>query len=331
MACNCGACNKIIKINQHNMKCSKCSHYFHTTCANITDFKKISEEIKLNWTCFLCHPKNPNNNITNTQTNTLREPLPRSASSSPSDTTKDVSITDIVHEMRLIRETVGEIKSQMLSLTDHISKCNLRLDEFDTKLERQEVRIIMLENTMAEYKERLNSNAQAQLRNEVEIVGIPETPNENPAHTFRIITHKLGVPIEDSDLDFITRAGPPRKENNLNQSSRPLIARFLSRIKRDEFLKIGKMKQHSINASDMGLSATGHKNVNIYFNERLTQENRHLFRSARQQTKVCGYKYCWVKNGVVYIRKQEGNPAIAIKKHEDLNQLLNPLKSATNP
>ncbi|CAG4985231.1 unnamed protein product [Colias eurytheme] len=88
------------------------------------------------------------------------------------------------------------------------------------------------------------------------------------------------------------------------------------------------MKQRSINALDMGLGSTASKNTDIYFNERLTQENRHLFRAARQQTKASGYKYCWIKNGVVYIRKQEGNPAIAIKKPEDLHQLHN---SQTNP
>ncbi|CAG4942691.1 unnamed protein product [Colias eurytheme] len=87
----------------------------------------------------------------------------------------------------------------------------------------------------------------AKLRNEVEIVGVPETPNENPAHTFRVISQKLGIPIEESDLDFIIRVGSLRKysqnidntEDNSQQPSRPLIARFLSRNKRDEFLKVG--------------------------------------------------------------------------------------------
>ncbi|XP_045506862.1 uncharacterized protein LOC123703036 [Colias croceus] len=239
--------------------------------------------------------------------------------------------------MRLIRETVGEIKSQMLTLTEHIEKCNLRLDEYDTKLDHHEKRIITLDNIITELKDRLNSNAQAQLRNEVEIIGIPEAPNENPAHTFRVITQKLGFPIEESDLDFTTRVGPARKysqnkgptENNSSQSSRPLVVRFLSRNKRDEFLKTGKMKQRSINALDLGL-ATELKNIELYFNERLTQENRYLFRTARQQSKVCGYKYCWTKNGVVYIRKQEGNSAIPIKKQEDLHQILNSRKSSSN-
>ncbi|XP_045495950.1 uncharacterized protein LOC123694533 [Colias croceus] len=239
--------------------------------------------------------------------------------------------------MRLIRETVGEIKSQMLSLTEHISKCNLRLDEYDNKLEHHEKRISTLDNIITELKDRMNSNAQVHLRNEVEIIGIPETPNENPAHTFRVITQKLGFPIEESDLDFTTRVGPSRNysqnptKTNFSQSSRPLVVRFLSRNKRDEFLKIGKMKQRSINALDIGLGATELKNINLYFNERLTQENRYLFRAARQQTKVHGYKYCWIKNGVVYIRKQEGNPAIPIKKHEDLHQILNPFQNSTNP
>ncbi|KAH9628058.1 hypothetical protein HF086_018033 [Spodoptera exigua] len=49
---------------------------------------------------------------------------------------------------------------------------------------------------------------------------------------------------------------------------------------------------------------------------------RQLFRSARNAAKEHGYKYCWIRNGAILIRKQEGNPAIHIQNMEELERYM---------
>ncbi|CAG5051590.1 unnamed protein product [Parnassius apollo] len=47
------------------------------------------------------------------------------------------------------------------------------------------------------------------MRNEVEIVGIPENLGENLNYTILVAATKLGVDLEDKDLDWVTRVGKP--------------------------------------------------------------------------------------------------------------------------
>ncbi|XP_063828953.1 uncharacterized protein LOC135078285 [Ostrinia nubilalis] len=225
----------------------------------------------------------------------------------------------------------------MTSLAEHITKCNTRLDEYENKLiateerlhvlEEKSVTINSLQNTITILREQQRSQAQASLRNEVEILGINEITNENPVHIALVISQKIGLPLSDADLDFAKRVGPLRRSKDdpstgdpTGDQPRPLVVRFLRRHQRDEFLKVAKTKR-KLTCSDIEVPGTPRS---LYFNERLTHENRQLFRSARHRCKGSGFKYCWTKTGTVYIRKQDGKPAIAIKTMEDLLRHVNP-------
>ncbi|KOB64443.1 Uncharacterized protein OBRU01_24253 [Operophtera brumata] len=163
------------------------------------------------------------------------------------------------------------------------------------------------------------------LKNEVEIAGVNEHLNENPRHIIRVIAQKIGSPLEDRDLDYVTRVGPQRRDGggpssdeSIDKLPRPLVVRFLRRYQRDEFLKLGKTNRN-LNCADIEVSGAKR---NIYLNERLTQENRQLFLSARFRCKGSGFKYCWIKNGSVYVRRHEGNPAIIIKNMDELHRIV---------
>lgn len=352
MGYNCAACTKYIRASQQ-IQCSKCSCYYHHICVNLADAKNLSEEIKSIWACPMCIAVVPRRDKTNSLAaarasatcsvgpvtavqHEVSRKISASAPASPLLSIADSnSLSTLASEMRLLREDVGEIKSQMKSLTDHITKCNARLDEHEKNLSQAVERlhvveertsiIISLENTISVLREQQKSRAQAFLRNEVEIAGINENPNENPRHMIRVIAQKIGAPLEDRDLDYVTRVGPQRRdeggsstEEAVEKLPRPLVVRFLRRYQRDEFLKAGKVNRN-LNCADIEVSGARR---NIYFNERLTQENRQLFRSARFRCKGSGFKYCWIKNGSVYVRRHEGNPAIAIKNMDELHRVV---------
>lgn len=227
-----------------------------------------------------------------------------------------------LREIKLLRGDVVDIKSHITSMTDHLTQCYKRLDEYDSRiksLEKREEEIIFLNNTIANLREQLNSQAQASLKNELEIAGINELKNENPLHIVRVLAHKIGVPLEENDLDFVTRAGPRRQlPNSAESAPRSLAVRFVRRYKRDEFMKAAKIRR-TLTSADIEISGTAR---NIYVNERLTQGNRQLFRASKLASKEHGYKFCWIKNGSILIRKQEGNPSIHIRNTEDLEHHL---------
>ena len=59
----------------------------------------------------------------------------------------------------------------------------------------------------------------------------------------------------------------------------------------------------------------------IYINEHLTPNNKHLFALAKQKKIAANYKYLWMRNGRVLIRKADNSEIINIDSEEIINSL----------
>jgi hypothetical protein len=154
-------------------------------------------------------------------------------------------------------------------------------------------------NTCERLQEQVNYQEQALLRRDIEIAGITESTTENPHYLLLTLATVAGVKLADADIDSVVRAGPPRK--NIRDLPGPLVVRFCRRHTRDQFYKAVKSKR--LTTEHLGIDGPSSK---IYFNDRLTRDNRHLFRECRAQFKAAGYKYCWTKRGQIYVKKYEG-------------------------
>lgn len=326
----CGECTKPIRIASNKtscIKCTRCLHTFHLLCVNITDKKNLDDSI---WICPLCRCKEPKKDNTNTPVRSITTQLTSLTSPPPAAS----EITTLIEDIKLLRSDIGEIKSQMTSLSDLVKHCVKRLDDQETKfielnsrlckVEERQKDVILNRSKISELRLELESRAQASLRKEVEIHGINEFPGESPMHVIQIISNKLGISLDTNDLDYVTRVGPRRSAAQLDgndklptRSQRPLVARFLRRHTCEGFLAAAKSRRN-LTSSDIGV---GDIPTTIYVNERLTQGTRHLFRSARRFAKSAEYKFCWIKGGSIYLRKREGNPAIRIKSMDDLESM----------
>ncbi|KAJ2937097.1 hypothetical protein O0L34_g16891 [Tuta absoluta] len=74
----------------------------------------------------------------------------------------------------------------------------------------------------------------------------------------------------------------------------------------------------------------------IYFNERLSALNRKLFRKARKRSKIHNFKHCWVRNGVIYVRKFTNTKdrkcqAFSIRCEDDLHKYIGPAATTKEP
>ncbi|XP_047996348.1 uncharacterized protein LOC125234185 [Leguminivora glycinivorella] len=243
------------------------------------------------------------------------------------------SVTDALHRLS------AEITRFRQSTDDTLKSINGRLDElcdrigtYDSRLkalEKLETENTILKATVADLQIRLDNQAQASLRNEVEIYGIEETQEENPYHLVMTTAVKLGIDVQDSDLAHVSRVGPKRQAQNTETSEitqnsklpRPIAVAFVRRVKRDDFLKHAKVRRNIKSGDIVG---RGGSNSRIYVNERLTGTNRQLFRGARLFAKEHNFKHCWVRNGNIFVRKHDasrGSPAILIRSEADLAAL----------
>lgn len=98
---------------------------------------------------------------------------------------------------------------------------------------------------------------------------------------------------------------------------RPFVVKLMRRRTRDEVIKAAKYRQNL--TSDHFVESPPKK---VYLNERLSKENRSLFREARRRCQGFGFKYCWIRNGTVHVRQTENRAAIRLRSIEDLDQKL---------
>ncbi|KAI5634110.1 hypothetical protein NE865_13198 [Phthorimaea operculella] len=310
----CSGCKKPCEARTASVTCAigTCGKSFCNSCVDTTNF---SANQKKAWKCSDCKIKEP---------------------SSSQDGNKEVKA--LTTQIGRLVEEIASLKDKLQEATTSLSKCHERLNDMANTITAADSRIKVLEKRVSEVdtlkatvyhlQSELNLQAQQQLRNEIEISGITESQGENLQHFVALAARKVGVALEDSDVDWISRAGPKRKlkpdessqedpSNSGKLQPRPIVVRLVRRTKRDQLLKAAKARRN-ITTTDFNLPGAP---TAIFLNERLTRENRMLFREARAKAKACGYDFCWTYQGTVYVRQRAGKQAIPIRSQDDIARI----------
>lgn len=234
---------------------------------------------------------------------------------------------DLASEIHYLRNEMSDLKTQIADMfarfESHMETVTSRVSTVETRLTTIEVNLqefSTLKATVAILQEQVEYQAQMFLQNEVEISGLEETANENPYHIALVTAAKIGIKIADTDIDCVSCTGPRSNNENTNKNTnypRPLVIRFMRKQTRDNFINSAKLRR---NIDNKDIIENGQERK-IYIIERLTKGNRLLFREARRKANEADYKYCWTKNGSIYIRKRTGDPGIRIRSYDDLSLL----------
>ncbi|CAH0726206.1 unnamed protein product, partial [Brenthis ino] len=327
----CHGCLKLIK-DLNNIKCSSltCSKSFCSLCINLTE---LSIEKRSKWKCPDCcanKRKIGDNSSTPVRSNeddsnvTLRK-----KADTQTITGMNSEVKELIAEFRLLTQELSSLKKQLEDTTASMTSCQKRLEELGSaianndsrikKLEDRERETELLKGTVKELQQELNIKSQNNISNELELCGIPEINNESLQHVVLLAARKVGVDLEDGDIDWVIRAGPRVKrvitmENN-SQFPRPVVVRLLRKTKRDQIIKAAKSRRN-IKSTDLDIPGTPYK---VFYNERLTKYNRELFREARRMAKQHGFSHCWCSQGTIFVRKSEGKPARPVRNFDDLS------------
>lgn len=329
------------------MTCSKCPGVYDLCCLQISPkaFRGFTQNFKDEWMCPTCKsalPKGDNSNtpvrgkIVNvaTRNENVNVNLNRGSKRTQSPDTDLSSLVEEIKEMRLelheLRVQYQEItiskqdllglKEELRTMSDSVSK---KLVEYDVLVRNKDSKISALEATVAQLHQTVNDQNQRELRNVVEIVGITEMPGENLYHLVMRTAEKIGVKLADTDIESVSRVGSRRSGTDSNSAPsnmpRPIIAKLLRRASREELLKAAKSRRE---LTTEGI--TPGNPTRVYLNERLTKENRSLFKLARIRIRQHNFRYCWVREGAIYVKKEEGRPAIRINYVSDLDKKIGP-------
>lgn len=187
------------------------------------------------------------------------------------------------------------IADVMAKLDDMDQKYNSLLAKYHEQVKQNET----MQAELISIKKQLNKKEQNELDSNVIIQGIPFKESENLQQLIKKIGEKLDVPIGNNGLTAYRLGKDPSKNC-------PIKVCFETRGVKEQMLK--SKKRYELDTKDLGYR----ENNKIYLNHDLTKQNVKLFTMARTFKKDHDYKYLWMSNGTIFLRKDDRSKVIPV-------------------
>ncbi|KAF6204529.1 hypothetical protein GE061_002871 [Apolygus lucorum] len=338
---NCGNCSKGFANNAYRVKCLACCKVFHLPCQKLKkeDYLFLKEK-RNSFTCSDC-VKRRRGSISSqeSQESTGGEnPEGRSSPTTHKDPTMDeVSTAQLLLAINNLRSEVNtanlkfdkrytELREEMKDFKNHLNKYSDTIERNSEKMESltselssvSEVfgglseKCSALETRVRELETQIADNEQSSLNNCVEISGIPVSDNENAIDLVKLVGSALNFEITNSMVNNCFRRRPT---NNASSSGGSIFLSFSRKIEKDNFVKASREKQ---NLTSRQLGFIEGEASKIYINHSLTFEKRKLLHAAKMFKRDNNYKFVWIRNGNIFVRKDENAQPILIKTAHDL-------------
>ncbi|CAK1582329.1 unnamed protein product [Parnassius mnemosyne] len=130
----------------------------------------------------------------------------------------------------------------------------------------------------------------------------------------------IGVDIKASDIRSVHRVAPKVP----NDRPKNIVLQLTTRRLRDDMIAAASSRRTLTTTQLFGSAnsaAATAQNTRFYINEHLTLKNKVLFSNARQLAKSKGYKFVWVKNSCILLRKNDDSRVIHIRCTNDLSKI----------
>ncbi|CAG9819880.1 unnamed protein product [Phaedon cochleariae] len=199
---------------------------------------------------------------------------------------------------------------QQDELVKSVSFCSDKISDFEKSLD--DVKVLMrkfeelkrdnnnMKKEISNLNSRVNELEQHSRSKNIVIQGVPENNNENLISIVEQISNFLGVEVKDN-VEFANRVQSmkpvPGKPKNI-------VVGFASKILRDQVIALAKQKRKNSSNPKNGIKIN-EIIESVYINEHLTSNNQSLLREAKEAARTKNFKFVWVKNGNIFMRKDE--------------------------
>lgn len=205
----------------------------------------------------------------------------------------------ILEEVRAVKVTVDKTQETIEVFASDISKLKAENAECKSKIEE-------LSNQNRMLSEQVNELEQYSRIDNIIISGVPYEPNENIQEIVTSIAKNLEVEINEHDINAVHRL-------SANKDKIPsIIVRLNSRMKKQKLIQNSKRKR--LHGKNLNMNPA----VPIYVSEHMSANTMSIFRKAMELKSQGAISYAWVKEGKIYIRENENDPARRIKDIQDL-------------
>lgn len=350
----CGGCLSIISGDEY-LNCKDCHQVYDLLCANVDklEYQQMKTDRKRLWLCDGCRNKMPKGNKNDTpvrqgiahRENLSQRPLLEDAHlnvtlrNKPNPQKTDINLASLTsvevrsalrEELKLILPTLlatelAPVRQQLQDLQESVqfmsnqyedlSKCYEKLQNEHTAIKQE---CMNLRISTASLTERINTMEQYARDSNLEIQGVPESKSEMVIDIVKKIAAVVSYTIPDSGILSCTRVASINRDV---KRPRAIIVKTYSTRCRDEFLSaVARYNKSHINkklcSSLLGISG---ENRQIFLSEHLSPVNKSLHAATRIKAKEHDYKYVWVRNGRIFMRKDETSRFIHVKNQDTLN------------
>lgn len=333
-----------------SIKCPTCAKCYHYACISLAK----SPNKKAFWKCPSCLSKTPKlgrddstpvRNVSTTrgpkrpatEPPLLESPSPKSKDydelrsiirevikdelSEMSAKFNNTIITTISKELAPIKKEIADIVESMSFMNrkfEDIAKAYELFNETITKLESENAD---LKITVDDLKDRLANLEQQSRSNNIELQCVPENKNENVYNIVTQLARVVNCEISERDVLHCTRIA---KANQSSSRPRSILLQLASPRIRDRLLaatiKYNQANpQEKLNCSHLGYA--GPKSP-VFVAEHLSPTNRALHAATRIKAKEKNYRYVWVRNGKIFVRKTDGAEYIQIRNKSSLDKVV---------
>lgn len=226
-----------------------------------------------------------------------------------------------------ISTLADSVKEELTEMKESLKFFSTKYDDlvFELTASRDLVKNLQDENkrvssAVVDLQTRLNQLEQYARNSNLEIQCVPENRNENLVSTIVQLGRVVGSDIKEEDIKNCTRIA---KLNSSNARPRSIVAEFNSPRARDivlaSVIKFNKSRPNDkLNTSNLGM---GGDRKQIYVVEHLSTANKALHAAARLKAKEKCYKYVWVRNGRIFMRKNDNTDCIFVRNLDSLSNL----------
>lgn len=203
-----------------------------------------------------------------------------------------------------------EIKQSMINIIEEQNALIARVEQLEKKDGTSASYALALEQQVENMERKLRETS-------IEINNLPTDSNEQMLDAVEQLHKVLHVEYDQRDQRCVYRL--PAKPNQ----PRPIILEYTTLHKKIEVLQAYKKyntknKGERLNSSFTGLNGTPKV---VYIKELLTKKGKHLHYLARELVKNTLWRFCWTVGGKVFIRKEEGQPAVEVKSDDQIASL----------
>lgn len=301
ISCSLQTCkSNVTAVRNPGLSCQNCKKYWHYQCAELSAdlFQQLTENKALAWTCKKC--KRGSIILPAKLDSPAAKPPNTSTSSSSRGSSSNQSVKIPARQQVTIPQvaatTTTQLAEEIVELKNLLTAAVQRIDQLEAiiKSPSPPYTIPVLPQSTPEVPE-----------NSLEIRGLPTEANNSPLETAVIVAQAIGCDLDRQEVECTT---------SIDKTT--IDIKFKNPAHKSRFLAAGKF----FNRHKGRLDIIG-RQFKFFVNEKLSTEKKKLLHKAKVLSSTHGYKFAWIYNGDIHIKRNELEKSIIIQHEQQLDSL----------